>query len=374
MTQGRKTSFAVSLTAEEQRTLEEWQRSTTVRSGLAKRGRIILMLADGNPVSEISRAAGIRRRSIYKWVKRFNKKRIEGLKDKNGRGRKPFFRPEAAVHLVRIACQRPDNLGRSLSQWDCTELADNLIEDGIVTSISADTVRRILEKNELKPWRHHMWLSPKFPRDKVFYDQTASLVGLYTRPCSSDEIILSVDEKTSLQPRPRKNATKPAHQGNIPNYVEHEYSRDGALNLFGAFNIHTGEVFGQCHNRKRQKEFIEFLESVEQRTPSRIQRIHIICDNAKTHKGKEVKKWLKKHLRFRFHFTPVHSSWLNQIEQWFSILQRKRLRIADFPSKAAMAEKIMQFISQWNGKAHPFNWTTKSVVKIMAKSPYTIAI
>jgi transposase len=285
-----------------------------------------------------------------------------------------FFPVQVAVHLVKMACERPAVAGRSLCRWDCMELARKLIEDGIVESISNETVRRILAHHKLKPWRSHLWLSPKHPRDRAFYECIANIIGLYTRPLLAHEIVLSVDEKTSLQPRPRICATKPAREGNKPNLVEHEYRRDGALNLFAAFNTRTGEVIGQCFPRKRQREFICFLEHVDRETPRSITCIHIVCDNVSVHHGKEVQKWLGKHPRFRFHFTPVHCSWMNQVEQWFSIFQRKRFRFADFSSKEAMDESIMQFISQWNDHAHPFNWSTKSVAKIMADAPESMKI
>jgi transposase len=273
-----------------------------------------------------------------------------------------------AIHLIKIACERPDKCGRSLSQWDCTELARELISSGIVEEISTATVCRILSHHKLKPWRYHMWLSPKHPRDAEFYARVQELIDLYTRPLTPNEMVLSIDEKTSLQPRPRKHATKPAQPG-LPNLVEHEYRRDGALNLFSAFDTRTGHVYGQCYERKRQKEFIAFLEYLEKEIPEEILTIHIVCDNLPTHHGKEVRKWLKNHPRFVFHFTPVHCSWMNQVEQWFSILQRKRFRFADFDSKADLKAKIEQFISEWNQVAHPFNWSTKSVTKIMADAP-----
>jgi len=283
-----------------------------------------------------------------------------------------FFPPEVAIHLVKMACERPAVAGRSLSQWDCTELAKQLMEEGIVSSISSETIRRILSSHKLKPWRFHMWLSPKNERDEAFYRCIAELITLYTRPLAPTEIVLSVDEKTSLQPRQRICATKPAREGNQPNRVEHEYRRDGALNLFAAFNTRTGKVIGQCFARKRQKEFICFLEQVDRETPSSITCIHIVCDNVSIHHGKEVQKWLSKHPRFQFHFTPVHCSWMNQVEQWFSILQRKRFRFADFDSKEAMNASILQFIAEWNDQAHPFNWSTKSVAKIMADAPESL--
>lgn len=279
-----------------------------------------------------------------------------------------FSPPEVAIHLVKLACERPDKIGASLSQWDCVELGRELVANGVVPSISSQTVRRILSHHKLKPWRHHMWMTPKKPRDAEFYSRISNIIDLYTRDLRFDEAVLSVDEKTCIQPRPRLHETKPALPGR-PNLVEHEYRRDGALNLIAAFDTRTGRVYGKCFERKRQVEFIELLEHVEESLPRHVKTIHIICDNIKTHSGKEVQHWMKTHPRFVFHFTPVHCSWMNQIEQWFSILQRKRLRISDFASKADLQQKILGFIARWNEHAHPFNWTTKSVAKIMASAP-----
>jgi transposase len=277
-----------------------------------------------------------------------------------------FFPPDVAIHLVRLACERPDDRDRSLSQWDSAELAKKLIDDGVVVFISPSTVWRILAHHKLKPWRTHYWLNPKSPRDAEFYTRVREVIDLYTRPLLSHERVLSVDEKTSLQPRSRLAPTRPAQPGLVPNYVEHEYQRKGALQLFAAFDTRTGKVYGQCYDRKRQKEFIAFLEYLDREIPGSITVIHLILDNVSTHHGKQVQTWLKDHPRFQLHFTPVHCSWMNQVEQWFGILQRKRFRIADFASKDDLRAKIEQFISEWNRKAHPFNWSTKSVAKIMA--------
>jgi hypothetical protein len=268
-----------------------------------------------------------------------------------------------------LACERPDALGRSLSQGDCTALARQLIATGIVEDISAATVRRILAAHQLKPWRQHVWLYPKQPRDAAFYATVSELIELYTRPLREDELVLSVDEKTSLQPRPRRSPTLPAQPQNIPNRSEHEYKRAGALNLFAAFDTRSGKVYGHCYDRKRQRECIAFLEALALEIDECVRTIHLVCDNVSTHHGQEVQKWLANHSRFVMHFTPVHCSWMNQVEQWFSILQRKRLRIVDFDSKDHLDAKIRQFIHEWNHHAHPFNWSTKSVAKVMAAAP-----
>ncbi|MCU0549971.1 MAG: IS630 family transposase [Leptolyngbya sp. Prado105] len=270
------------------------------------------------------------------------------------------------MYLVKIACEMPDSQGRSLSQWDSQELAKELVRAGIVGSISASTVRRILRSHQLKPWRVHAWLSPKVPRDSAFAKSIREITRLYTRKLKANEIVLCMDEKTSLQPRPRPVATRPA-QAKLPVRVEHEYKRDGALNLFAAFDTRSGKVWGQTYERKRQVEMIQFLEYLDGQIPQTITQIHIVLDNLPMHKGVKVQAWLQTHPRFIFHYPPVHCSWMNQVEQWFSILQRKRLKIANFKDKQALAERLQAFIAEWNAQAHPFQWSSKSGAKVMAK-------
>jgi len=239
------------------------------------------------------------------------------------------------------------------------------VDDGVVANISHETVRRILHSHHLKPWRHHLWLSPNVPRDAAFVSQVREICDLYTRDLACWEMVLCVDEKTSIQPRPRTSPTLPAAPGE-PIRLEHEYKRDGALNLFAAFDTRTGRVYGRTAGRKRQVEFIAFLEQLERELPAEKTVVHVVLDNLRMHKGKQVQAWLGKHPRFVFHHPPVHCSWMNQVEQWFGILQRKRLRLADFPDKTVLAERLAAFIAEWNQHAHPFNWSSKSAAKVMA--------
>ncbi|HMB04386.1 MAG TPA: IS630 family transposase [Isosphaeraceae bacterium] len=270
------------------------------------------------------------------------------------------------MHAVKIARERPDDRGRSLSRCDCTEIARQPVRDGVVGSISAGTVRQILLNHRPKPWRLTMWLSAKLPRDAAFAAQVREICDLDPRPVRPGEVVLCVDERAGLQPRPRKALTLAAKKDRPPR-VEREYGRCGAVNLFAAFDTRTGKVYGHAAGRKRQAEFIAFLEQLDREIPASVKTIHIVLDSVRMHKGKRVQAWLARHPRFVFHHPPVHCSWMNQVEQWFGILKRKRLRIADFADKERLAERLMAVIGEWNEVAHPFNWTSKSVAKIMAK-------
>jgi hypothetical protein len=201
------------------------------------------------------------------------------------------FPPEVAIPVVRLACERPDMLSRRLSPWDCPALARQLIAAGLVEAISASTVRRLLAAHQLKPWRHHLWLHPKHPRDAAFYATVTELIDLYTRPRQADASGLSLDEKTSRQPRPRPALTLPARPHHLPNRVEHADKRAGALNLFAAFDTRSGKVDGHCDDRKRQREFRTCLEAVAVEVDEHIRTIHVVCDHVSTHHGKEVRKW-----------------------------------------------------------------------------------
>ena len=183
---------------------------------------------------------------------------------------------------------------------------------------------------------------------------------------------LCVDEKTSLQPRTRTAPTRAAQPGQ-PVRVEHEYTRTGALNLFAGFDTRTGKVYATTAERQRQVECIAFLEQVDREIAPAIMRIHVVLDNVRRHKGKHVQAWLATHPRVVFSFPPVHCSWMNQVEQWCSIWQRKRLRIADFADKKHLAQRLMAFVAEWNAHAHPFQWSTKSVAKVMAKYEHPMA-
>ena len=274
--------------------------------------------------------------------------------------------------VVRQACDLPAADDRSLSQWDGPELARHRIREGVVTTISPQTVQRILARCRLKPWRRHLWLHPRTPRDRsrpagdaAFVPCVRNVADLYTRVLLPTEVVLSLDEQTSIPPRPRRTATRPARPGD-PIQVEHAYARAGARHRFAAFDTRSGRVYGLPFRRKCQGEYLALLEHLDRTIPAHITTIHLIADNVSVHHGQQVRQWLAQHPRFVPHFTPVHCSWMNPVEHWFSILQRKRLRHPNFRDLADLAAKIAQFIDQWHTTAHPFRWTAASFDKLLA--------
>jgi hypothetical protein len=279
------------------------------------------------------------------------------------------FPPEVAIHVVRLACERPETLGRSLSPGDGAELARQRVAAALVEDLSVATVRRLLASPQLKPWRHHLWRYPQPPRDAAFDAPVSELIALSTPPRRDDEMVWSVDEQTSVPPRGRVHPTPPAQPGNLPPRHAHEDKRGGALNWLAAVDTRSGQVLGPCYPRQRQQEFMIFLAQWEMEIEPHIKTIHLVCDHGSTHHGTEVRKWGAQHARLVLHLTPVHCSWMNQVEQWCSILPRQRLRSADFASKEHLQAKLSQFMCAWNQHAHPFNWSTKSVAKVMAKAP-----
>ncbi len=347
-------------------------RRPSVAAGLARRARIVLLAADGVPLSRIAQESRSDRKTVRTWVDRFRTGGVEGLRDRPRPGRPSLFTLAVVLYLVRLARDLPDQRGRSLGLWDCTELARQLVRDRIVAAISSQTVQRLLAARRLKPWRWRYWLHPKGPRDAAFVQRVREVADLTTRALAPDEMVLSVDEMTSLQPRPRTSETRPAQPGRAV-LLEHEYQRKGARHLFAAFDTRSGRVFGACFARKRQVEFITLLERLAAQIDTTITTIHLIGDNVSVHHGKLVQAWLEAHPRFVLHFTPVHCSWMNQVEQWFSILRRKRLKCPNFADLTELTARIDQFIRQWNETAQPFNWTAASFDTVLAKAEAELA-
>src|SRR5258708_37681638 len=219
---GRRSAWTVTLDFQTRTTLRDFLQRRKTLVGVARRAHAMLLLEQGHSYIHTAKWVGLAAYHVRTWVKRFQEHGVAGLLEKPRPGRPPVFAPEIALHIVKLACERPDQMGCSLSPWDCPELARKLKADGLVPSISADTIARILCSNKLKPWRHHLWLSADISRDQHFAQQDSELVDLYTRSLAEEEMVVCADEKTNLQPCPRLAPTLPAR-------LEHGYKRAGAL-------------------------------------------------------------------------------------------------------------------------------------------------
>jgi transposase len=212
-------------------------------------------------------------------------------------------------------------------------------------------VWRICKALDLKPWQTESWMTS---HDPEFWEKAADVCGLYLDP-PTNAVVFSVDEKSQIQARSRVNPTKPAVPG-APVRRDYGYRRHGTQVLFAGLNVHTGQVAGWVTDSTRSENFVEFLSDLVALTPRQLE-LHCIVDNLKTHSTELVATFLAEHQRVHLHYTPTHASWLNQVELFFSILQRRLLRHGEFASTDELAARIIEFINTYNRKARPFRWT-----------------
>ncbi|HEY5892905.1 MAG TPA: IS630 family transposase [Chthoniobacterales bacterium] len=263
------------------------------------------------------------------------------------------------MSVKALACERPESSGVPLARWSASELAAHAIESGLVARIGKTTVWRWLHEDAIGPWQHRCWL---FPRDPFFEEKAGRILDLYQRTwqgcvLADDEFVLSADEKTSIQARDRIHETYPpvAHS---PMKVEHEYRRHGAWTYLAALDVHRAKVFGRCEARSGIASFDRLVDQVMEQSPYRqAQRVFWIVDNGSSHRGqKSVARLCARHRQLVLVHGPVHASWLNQIEIYFSILQRKVLTPNDFPSLSALSQRLAAFERHYEKVAKPFRW------------------
>lgn len=245
---------------------------------------------------------------------------------------------------------------------------------GLVASISDSTVWRWLHEDAIRPWQHRCWI---FPRDPHFAQKASRILDLYERvwdgqPLKDDEFVLSADEKTSIQARVRRHPTLPARPGS-PMKIEHEYQRRGAWAYLAALDVHRAKVFGRCEERSGIAAFDRLLAQVMTQPPyHEARRVFLIIDNGSSHRGERcVKRLQGQYPNLVPVHGPVHARWLNQIEIFFSILQRKVLTPNDFPSREAVAARISAFEPYYESIAKPFEWkfTRRDLAALLAKMP-----
>ena len=350
----------VTLTASERKTLKKRVRGAKTHWRDRLRAQIVLDAARGRSNAWIAAGLGIDDGTVRKWRGRFAELGLAGLEDLARSGR-PRLIPEGdRAAVVALACQLPAETGVPLARWTGPELSAELTAQGLVSGpVTASSVLRILAENPVKPWQYQSWIYPRAPD---FEAKAGVILDLYQgfyggKPLGPDDRILSFDAKPSIQARERIHATLPAAPGR-PARVEHEYVRHGALALLAGFDVHTGKVFASTPKTTGIDPFMKLAARVMARPEYKnAPRVFVIVDNGSDHRGKAAIDRLRKaHPNAIMIHTPVHASWLNQVEIFFSVIQKKAVSPNDFPSLEKLSETLLAFVDRYNKTAKPFNW------------------
>lgn len=304
------------------------------------------MAADGATNRGIGAAIGMHFNQVAVWRRRYGEFGLAGLDDGARSGRPPVYGHDDVLLLVKTVTEPPPD---EATRWTMEAIARRLNERGV--GISASQVWRICRSLDLKPWQTESWMTS---HDPGFWEKAADVCGLYLNP-PENAIVWSVDEKSGIQAKSRVNPTKPPVPG-IPARREFEYRRHGTAVLFAGLAVHEGGVAGWVTDSTRTENFVEFLADLDAQTPAGMQ-LHCIVDNLSTHFTAKVEEFLEDRPHIFLHNTPTHASWLNQVELFFSILERRLLRNGEFSSVDDLAERIIAFISDYNQRARPFRWT-----------------
>lgn len=276
------------------------------------------------------------------------------------------------MQVKAIACEMPSDVGAPVAHWSVPELATHVRASGLVASISDTTIWRWLHEDAIRPWRHRCWI---FPRDPDFAEKAGRILDLYQRiwkgrKLGPDEFVISADEKTSIQARSRRHPSQPPGPG-TPMKVEHEYKRMGAWSYIAALDVHRAKLFGHLDKGSTIEAFDLLVAQVMRCRPYRdARRVFWIVDNGSAHRGATaVARLRRKHPNLTLVHGPVHASWLNQIEIYFSILQRKALTPNDFSCLDALSQRILDFQRHYEAIANPFDWrfTRKDLADLLGR-------
>lgn len=336
---------AVNLNSEQREVLEQRSRARSLAARVVERARIVLLAAEGKQNKQIAQQLGISKQKAARWRSRFLQGGISALeKDAPRPGRTPSIATKTVARVVRMTTQqKPPNA----TQWSTRSMAK-------AAGISEASVRRIWRKHGLKP---HLLATFKLSRDPRFAEKLESIVGLYLNP-PEHALVLCCDEKSQIQALDRTQPSLPLKPGRAGT-MTHDYKRNGTATLFAALNTLDGKVIGVCMERHRHQEWLWFLRHLDAVTPSD-KDLHLIVDNYSTHKHAKVQRWLKRHRRFHFHFTPTSASWLNMVERFFRDLTANRLRRGVFRDVPEMVDAIEGYIDKHNENPKPFIWTAKA--------------
>jgi transposase len=336
---------AVKLSSEQREVLQQRSRARSLPARVVERARIVLLAAEGKLNKEIAEQLGISVQKAARWRSRFLELGVGGLeKDAPRPGRRPKITPAEVARVVRMTTQ---DKPRNATHWSTRTMA-------AAAGISDASVRRIWRKHGLKPHRVETF---KLSRDPQFAEKLEAIVGLYLNP-PEHALVLCCDEKSQIQALDRTQPSLPLKRGRAGT-MTHDYKRNGVATLFAALNTFDGTVIGVCQERNRHQEWLWFLSHLDALTPAD-KDLHLIVDNASTHKHVKVQRWLKRHPRFHFHFTPTSSSWLNMVERFFRDLTQNRLRRGVFRDIPELVEAVEGYIEKHNERPKPFIWTAKA--------------
>jgi transposase len=341
----------IELDAQVERELRILSKRRRVEARVQQRASVILLAAKGWQNKDIASEVELDRRQVALWRRRFMYDGVSALlQDAPRSGRTPSVTPEIETRIVHTTLHEKPV---AATHWSTRTLAAHL-------GLSATTIRRVWQRNGLKPHRQDTF---KLSRDARFVDKLVDVVGLYLDP-PDKALVLSCDEKSQIQALDRTQPGLPMKRGRAGT-VTHDYQRHGTTTLFAALNTLDGTVISMCQDRHRHQEWLKFLRLIDRRTPRRLQ-LHLIVDNYGTHKHPEVQKWLAKHPRFVMHFTPTSASWLNMVERFFRDISENRIRRDSFTSVTELEQAIAQYIEHHNNHPKPFIWTA-SAADILAK-------
>jgi transposase len=335
-------AVALELTDAEHEALENLVRRRNVGQALAQRARVVLACAaPGATNLGVAKALGVSRPTVATWRGRFAAHRLEGLVDAPRAGAPRTIGDEAVERLIALTLEE---MPRGATHWSTRSMAKR-------AGMSQTAVSRIWRAFGLRPHRAETF---KLSTDPAFVDKVRDVVGLYLNP-PDRALVLCVDEKPQIQALERTAPILPMRPGE-PERRTGDYKRHGTTDLFAALDVKAGTVIGRCQRRHRGAEFRAFLDTVEESVPPELE-IHVVLDNAATHKTRIVHDWLVKRPRFHLHFTPTSASWLNLVECWFAVLTRRRLTRGVFTSAHELEEAIHAYIAANNADPKPFVWT-----------------
>ena len=303
------------------------------------RAQITLLRLEGVKCADVAARLGTTMPTVLKWTNRFEQSGLDGLEDKAGRGRKPSIPAAKVARVITEVTQPP----KGRSRWSVRSM-------GRHAGVSHSTVQRIWKKNDLKP---HIVKTFKLSNDPKFEEKFWDVIGLYLDP-PAKALVLCCDEKSQCQALERTQLSLPLAP-NRPRTMTHDYKRHGTVTLFAALNALEGKLIARTEKRHTHVEWLRFLKQIDRETPKSLD-IHLIQDNYATHKHKKVKAWLKRHPRFKVHFTPTSSSWMNLVERFFADLTADVIRTGSFNSVGELVRDIEAYLEDRNANPRPYTW------------------